>query len=153
MLKTLSNIRDRDGLLRRLELLRPDSAGRWGRMSAHQMVCHLRDAFLMGTDEKPVSPVTGWHYRTIFKWTALYAPVTWPAGVPTRPEIDQEFGGTSPGSFAEDVAAVDAVVRHLTTSEGFFRNRHHPIFGKLSETAWMRWGYLHLDHHLRQFGL
>jgi len=27
-----------------------------------------------------------------------------------------------------------------------------PIFGDMSEAEWMRWGYLHCDHHLRQFG-
>jgi hypothetical protein len=153
VLKTLATIGDRDDLLRRLKALRHDSTGRWGRMSAHQMVCHLRDTFLMGTGAKPVSTVTGWHYRTVMKWMALYAPVPWPAGIPTRPEVDQESGGTAPGSFAEDVASLDELVRHLTTSEGFFRNRPHPIFGRLSESAWMRWGYLHMDHHLRQFGV
>ena len=28
----------------------------------------------------------------------------------------------------------------------------HPIFLDLTQTQWMRWGYLHADHHLRQFG-
>jgi len=28
----------------------------------------------------------------------------------------------------------------------------HPIFGQMTEKEWMRWGYLHSDHHLRQFG-
>jgi len=26
------------------------------------------------------------------------------------------------------------------------------MFGRLSDAAWLRWGYLHMDHHLRQFG-
>jgi len=29
----------------------------------------------------------------------------------------------------------------------------HPIFGRMSLWEWQRWGYLHTDHHLRQFGL
>jgi len=28
----------------------------------------------------------------------------------------------------------------------------HPIFGPMTAKDWMRWGYLHADHHLRQFG-
>jgi prephenate dehydrogenase len=28
----------------------------------------------------------------------------------------------------------------------------HPMFGPMSPEDWMRWGYLHADHHLRQFG-
>ena len=26
------------------------------------------------------------------------------------------------------------------------------LWGKMSARDWMRWGYLHADHHLRQFG-
>jgi hypothetical protein len=29
----------------------------------------------------------------------------------------------------------------------------HPFFGQMTEKEWMRWGYLHADHHLRQFGV
>jgi hypothetical protein len=29
----------------------------------------------------------------------------------------------------------------------------HPILGRLSRGQWMRWGYRHMDHHLRQFGV
>jgi hypothetical protein len=28
----------------------------------------------------------------------------------------------------------------------------HPMFGAMTTLEWMRWGYLHTDHHLRQFG-
>ena len=28
----------------------------------------------------------------------------------------------------------------------------HPFFGAMSPNQWLRWGYLHTDHHLRQFG-
>jgi hypothetical protein len=28
----------------------------------------------------------------------------------------------------------------------------HSIFGSMTNQDWMRWGYLHADHHLRQFG-
>jgi hypothetical protein len=28
----------------------------------------------------------------------------------------------------------------------------HPFFGPMSREDWLRWGYLHADHHLRQFG-
>jgi hypothetical protein len=28
-----------------------------------------------------------------------------------------------------------------------------PLFGELTPYQWLRWGYLHADHHLRQFGV
>jgi hypothetical protein len=27
----------------------------------------------------------------------------------------------------------------------------HAIFGAMSRREWLRWGWLHADHHLRQF--
>ena len=152
-MKTLSRPSDKAEILERLRTLRPDSIRKWGRMSAHQMVCHLADAFLMDTEQKPVSHASGFRERTIVKWVALYAPFRWPPGIQTRPEVDQELGGTRPTAFATDVESLEALVEIVTTRPGFFSGRRHPIFGRLSQAGWMRWGYLHMDHHLRQFGV
>ena len=121
-------------------------------MTAHQMVCHLSDAFRMGLGEKPVSHAAGLLQRTIVKWVALYVPLSWPAGIRTRPEIDQEQGGTRPTDFAADVADLEALVELITAHPRRFDWQVHPIFGRMSDAAWLRWGYLHMDHHLRQFG-
>ena len=154
-MKTLANQRDRDDILRRLKLVRPESARRWGRMTAHQMVCHLRDAFLIGMNPKQVRQVGGLHNRTIVKWIALYMPVRWPAGVTTPPEIDQVNGGGSrPADFYHDVKGLEEALDILTSDPAeFFRACRHPIFGDMTLVAWLRWAYLHMDHHLRQFGV
>jgi hypothetical protein len=100
-----------------------------------------------------VSYLAGLHRRTLIKWLALYVPLQWRPGIPTRPEIDQMIGGTKPGDFQADIAALEAVIDVVTSGREFFDGRRHPIFGPLSNAAWMRWSYLHVDHHLRQFGL
>jgi hypothetical protein len=150
-MKCLSDEHSKAEILGRLKTVRPDSARRWGRMSAHQMICHLRDAFLMATGAKTVSDATGLFQRTALKWIALYFPVPWPHGVQTRPEVDQEFGGTCPTDFASDIAALEALVESIATQPVVWSTTH-PIFGKMSDAAWRRWAYLHMDHHLRQFG-
>src|SRR5436189_3368005 len=149
-MKTLARPRDKDEVLRRLRAVRPESTRRWGRMSAHQMVCHLSDSLLVVTGQKPVSHSTSLLQRTIVKWIALYVPLPWPAGIPTRPEIDQELGGTRPVDFATDVAELEALLEQATTPTFFSSRRRHTIFGTMSEAAWLRWSYLHVDHHLRQ---
>jgi len=151
--KTLAGPRDKDEILHRLRSVRPESARRWGRMSAHQMVCHLSDSFRMGMGHKPVSHATGLLQRTIVKWIALYLPLRWPGGrLVTRPEIDQELAGTKPGDFAADVAELEALVGLVTAQTPGFDWPPHPIFGRMSAADWLRWGYLHTDHHFRQFG-
>ena len=130
----------------------PESVRRWGRMSAHQMVCHVADAFRMALGQNPVSPATGLLQQTIVKWFALYVPLAWPAGIPTSREIDQERGGTRPVDFAADLAQVEALLELFMAPTRTFDWPPHPMFGTLSDAAWLRWGYLHADHHLRQFG-
>ena len=151
-MKTLAREHDKAEIVGRLRRVRPESVRRWGRMSAHQMVCHVADAFRMALGQKPVSPATGPLQRTIVKWIALYVPLPWPAGILTRPEIDQVLAGTKPVDFTADVAQLEALLELITAQTRSFDWQLHPIFGRMSDAAWLRWGYLHLDHHLRQFG-
>jgi len=143
---------DRDELLGRLKQLTSDSARRWGRMSAPQMVCHLIDAFHMMAGDKPVSDVSTAFSRTVIKCIALYAPWRWPRGIQTVPEVDQESGGRKPIGFAADLAEAAALLAGAANNTAGLDGRTHPIFGPMSEAAGMRWAYLHTDHHLRQFG-
>ena len=117
------------------------------------MVCHLSDAFRMVMHQKHASPAGSIVQSTLIKWIALYLPVKWPPGVPTRPEMDQEVGGTNPGDFAVDLAELETLLERVATVPKDYQWPPHPIFGKMSESAWMRWAYLHVDHHLRQFDL
>ncbi|MGH7555380.1 MAG: DUF1569 domain-containing protein [Longimicrobiales bacterium] len=151
-MRTLARPHDKAKILRRLRTVQPDSLARWGRMSAHQMVCHLSDGLRIATGQKPVSHDTGPLLRTLVKWTVLYAPIPWPAGILTRPEIDQELGGTTPVDFTTDIAQLEALVQLVTMRTTRVDWQVHPIFGRMSEAAWLRWAYLHIDHHLRQFG-
>jgi hypothetical protein len=153
-MKTLARADDRAAILQRLLRLRYDSARRWGRMTAPQVVCHLIDSTRMALGETAVTPASTLRRRTILKWTALYAPLPWPPGIETSPELDQCAGaGTEPGPFAEDVCELVRLIDRLTSRETRDDWPQHPFFGRLSGGAWLRWGYLHMDHHLRQFGV
>ena len=151
-MKTLARAADKAEIVRRLTAIQADSAARWGRMSAHQMICHLSDSFLMALRRRPTSSAGTFLQRTVVKWIALYAPLRWPPGIPTRPEVDQEKGGTRPVEFAADVARVRELLDVFTAAGPDFDWPPHPVLGRLSRRGWLRWGYLHTDHHLRQFG-
>ena len=151
-MKTLAHPHDRSEIRRRLREIRPDNVRRWGRMSAHQMVCHLADALRMAMGQRPVRETSNLFSRTILKSLVLYLPLHWPPGISTCPEIDQERGGTRPADFGSDVAEVEALLEQVPPRDTRLARQPHPLFGRMSESAWLRWGYLHLDHHLRQFG-
>jgi hypothetical protein len=152
-MRSLARPADKEEILHRLRDLRPESARRWGRMSVHQMVCHLGDAFRIVTSEKTVADASSLPYRTVVKWVALYAPMRWPPDIRTSPELDQAEGrGTRPADFANDLDDVRALVERITREAGTVAWPRHPLFGGMTVGDWLRWGYLHVDHHLRQFG-
>ena len=151
-MKTFADAGVADDLARRLAALRPDSARRWGRMTPHEMVCHVRDTFLMDTDAKPVRSIGGTARQHAMRCVALYVPLRWPRGITTLAEVAQDRDGTRPIAFDADLRSLLDVVA-AARAPGFFTGRRHPIMGALSHTEWMRWAWLHTDHHLRQFGL
>jgi hypothetical protein len=141
-----------DSIVARLNNLRPDSERRWGAMTANGMICHLADSLKFTLGERPVSLAISPVGRYLLKYLALYSPLPWPKGYRTRPEAAQEFGGTQPGSFDEDRRHLISLVRRISTHRpGSFPP--HPVFGPMTQKQWMRLVCMHIDHHLRQFGV
>jgi len=151
-MRTLRHPEDVDEILRRLQALHPSSERQWGKMSVQQMVCHLSDGFLLYMGEKRAHPVPTPAPRKLLKWLALWVPIPWPHGFKTFPELDQEVGGTPPAEFEKDVDRLQALVKRFTSNRRDFEwPESHPHFGPMTESDWQRLGYLHTDHHLRQF--
>ena len=149
-MRTLLNARDRNEVRDRVAKVRPESQPRWGTMSAHQMICHLSDSLRAALGEKCISPSTNLFKRMLLKPLALWVPIPWPHGFKTRPEMDQAQGGTPPIEFASDLEDLGVLLGRFCTRESEFAP--HSMFGKMSRTERMRYAYLHIDHHLRQFG-
>jgi hypothetical protein len=154
--KTLAQDADRREIASRLELIQPTSSRRWGKMTPHEMLCHLSDSFRLAMGERSVTranlrelpaPMPRW----FLKWVALEVPMQWPHGVPSRPEVDPQRHGTRPAAFEADRQTVLQQLQRFTRQPRDFKFGLHPIFDNLTEDEWMRWAYLHMDHHLRQF--
>ena len=82
----------------------------------------------------------------------MYLPLSWPKWVPTLPEVDALQDGTTPTAFSNDRKRLERAFQAFVEAATAVRCGRHPFFGALSPDQWLRWGYLHADHHLRQFG-
>lgn len=122
-------------------------------MTAHQMLCHLNDAFRLYMGEITAAPLGFPYPSRLLKWSCLWVPVPWPRGFRTIAEVDQERYGTRPVDFEEDAAEFKALLNRYAGLADDFVWPLHPYLGRMSRTEWMRLGYLHTDHHLRQFGV
>ncbi len=118
-------------------------------MSAGEMVCHLREAFRMAAGARIAAPVKTALAPGAIKWLALSMPVRWPKNLTTVKEL-KESAGCRPHEFNEDCAGLCDALEKFVAITG--NRTPHPIFGAMKPRDWMRWGYLHTDHHLRQFG-
>lgn len=151
-MSTLLDSAARQQLRSRFMDLGSDSPRQWGKMKPGGMVRHLIDSFRACTGERPVAARDSLVGRTVMRWIALSTPMKWPKGVKTGPEVDQAIGGTKPGDLDADVQELLEVMDRFAT-EVDPQRWAHPIFGRLSAAEWGRWGWRHMDHHARQFGI
>jgi len=150
-MKTLRDAAVRREIRTRMESVTANDAATWGVMNVHQMICHLRDSYWVGLGEKKVAMVASPVPRSVMKWLALQLPVQWRQGFKSAPEVAQDVDGTRPVGFESDREGLVLAMEQ-------FSDRlpdpcvPHPFFGSMTRNDWWRWGYLHADHHLRQFG-
>lgn len=137
--------------MHRLARVEPATPRQWGTLTSHEMLCHLADSFSAVLGDIQASPADTWLSRTVVKWIALHTSLPWPQGVPTRPEVDPKREGTKPVEFDRDRQRVVDLLRRFVRPDT--RYGRHPGFGAMTRDEWLRWGYGHVDHHLRQFGL
>jgi hypothetical protein len=148
MQKSLSNARARQELLDRLERLSPQSKARWGKMTAHQMLAHLADWMLMARGDLKTARMKRLLRYPPLKHLAIYW-LPFPKGVATAPELL----GRRPAAWKVERATVQERVQSFANLDPKATWPEHPVFGKMSARAWGVFGYRHMDHHLRQFGL
>lgn len=138
---------DRDALLRRLGALTPQHPRRWGRMSAHQMLCHVSDQMRVALGDLPTRSYGRALTGQLARWYAIHTPLPWPKGkVRTSPEMLT----AKPGAWDADVRALEALIRRFGTEAP---RGPHPRFGRLTAREWGILAAKHLAYHLTQFGV
>jgi hypothetical protein len=150
MQKTLASVADSEEIAQRVAKLTPESPRLWGTMSVGGMLCHLDDSYQVALSRRITAHLRVPVPRRMIKYLALRTPLPWAKNMKTTPEVQQGAGGTCPGSFAGDQARLlDTLMRFSACPT--LAQAQHPFFGAMSKEDWLRWGYLHADHHLRQF--
>jgi hypothetical protein len=138
----------RERMRARLRRLAPDARARWGRMSAPQMIGHLKAQMRDLLGELPVRPVPGPLRNPLLRRLVIDV-LPWPRGVPTAPE----YLAFDPGDWTAEVAELE---RHLETwvARGEAAcGTEHPAFGRLDGRMMGRLLHRHWNHHLTQFGV
>jgi hypothetical protein len=137
--------------LSRIDRLTPDTQRLWGKMTVHQMVCHLTDALRVSLGEIPTRFRPSFLASPPMQWL-IVSVLPIPRGkASTKPE----FQTTRPSTWPEETANLKEVFARFVE-----RGKQpgatwpiHPTFGDLSHRQWGMLTAKHMDHHLRQFGV
>jgi hypothetical protein len=152
-MKTLEDPKYLKEVSDRLAKITPDSKRLWGTMTSQEMLCHLADSCECAFGRGASTPTGNAFKQSMFKFIALRLPMKWPQGIKTRLAFDPRREGTKSTQFEADKERTFRLIKELAQVQHISSEVQHPIFGSLSTPEWKRWGYLHADHHLRQFSL
>jgi hypothetical protein len=145
---TLFDPVSRSRIVERLDRLTPEHQPRWGRMTSHQLICHLAQALRMSLASECPGQPRGVMSRPPLNWLMIYV-MPWPRGAKVPPEFfDFELD-----EWARDRDELRELIGQFGARRPTDKWPAHMAFGRISGRAWGVVQYRHLDHHLRQLGV
>lgn len=150
---TMNSIYDKattDGYIARINQLTPESKGQWGKMTVDQMLSHC------------IAPIDFAFGKTDVKVNFFLKLLG--RMVKGKMLRDGEFKQSSPtapaflrtGTYDFEQSKKDLMERINTFSDkghAAIKNTKHPFFGEMTYDEWSQLHTMHLEHHLKQFGV
>ena len=149
MARTIFNPIHREELLQRLDRLTPDATPRWGKMTAHRMICHLSDSVAVTLGEIPAAFQKRPLANPLVRWLLAYVLPFPKAKAETAPEMLT----TQPTDWQADLTRARERLRAAAARGPNATWARHPAFGEMSGKLNGVFIHKHFDHHLRQFGV
>lgn len=149
----MTNIFDKEDnaeLLNRLQELTSESKPLWGKMTAAQMVLHAQRPLEVALGTLMLKGgLLGFLFGKMAK-NSFLKKLAFSKNSPTAPQFKINF---APDFEKEKNELIRIVSEFGNTGPAIIANKHHPFFGEMTDEEWGKLHYIHLDHHLKQFGL
>ena len=149
-MKSIFNAEDNQEIINRINNLTPHSKAQWGKMSVDQMLSHCVAPIDLAFGDLPlkanfIMQLLG----KMLKSKILKSP-EFKKNSPTAPS----FIRTESYDFDETRnELIEKVKRFSAEGQNAIKNQTHPFFGKMTYDEWDKLHFMHLDHHLNQFGV
>ncbi|WP_420602958.1 DUF1569 domain-containing protein [Flagellimonas sp.] len=132
----------------RIEELTIEQEPSFGKMNAHQMICHCTDFFRMAMGAKKALEYGNVDPNEIKAAARQGKTVQTPKGFG-----QVEGNGTKPTDFEEDKETLKKFILEFMQLPINHEFAPHPYFGNLTKEKWERLAIYHLNHHLEQFNV
>lgn len=136
-------------MLARVNKLTPSSQRQWGKMSVSQMLKHMSVAFAVPTGKIKL-PKDKLYYLSanpLTRWLLVKAITQWPKNMVTADSFIVKDDPAFEPAKKELLDNINAFL-HAQSLDG-----QHPVFGVMDKELWGQAMYIHLNHHLEQFGV
>lgn len=141
-----------DAINSRLNKLTPETKAQWGSMNVTQMLTHMNDAFRISLGMKESKDISNFFWNKILFPVLVYGLKWFPKGSESPKEINPNIGGSKPRDFYTELEFLKKMIDVFNEREEG-KLKPHPLFGKLTKEQWKDLFIVHLNHHLKQFGV
>jgi Protein of unknown function (DUF1569) len=148
-MQLIYNTTENQAIIDRINQLKENSSGLWGKMTVSQMLVHCQQPLLFAEGKIEIKrSFIGLLLGKMFKNKFLKQ--DFGKNSPT----DKKFIITnSPDFEKEKNELIKLIIRFKEKGTHFLVSTQHPFFGEMTLEEWGIMSYRHLDHHLRQFGV
>lgn len=137
---------------KRIASLSPATVRRWGKMNVEQMLAHCSDQIRLALAQKQPHETPNFFNRNVMKYFGLWLPRIPLRNLKAPVDMNQKFYGTVSADLETEKSNLVNLLNQVRALPQHSILQPHPMYGKLDLQQWGRFMYVHIDHHLRQFG-
>jgi Protein of unknown function (DUF1569) len=147
---SIYNQTDNDTFIARINLLTNESRPIWGKMTVDQMLSHCQAPIDVAFGTLPLR--SNWFMKLIGKLfkNKILNSNEFKKDSPTAPDFIRK------GSYDFETTKAELIAKFSKFAElghQSITSKKHPFFGEMSYEEWDKLHAMHLDHHLKQFGV
>ena len=140
-----------DEVISRVQSLKITDKAHWGAMEVTEMLHHCYMANKNILENEPDNPKATLK-QVLIKTLFLYILPAFPKNVKGPKRIDPKLSKILPDQFEEKRSKLLQTIQQFSERKTPIEVTH-PFFGKLNTKQWGVFTWMHMDHHLRQFGV
>lgn len=149
-MSSIYNKTDNEIIISRIQKLSPESKAQWGKMTVDQMLSHCQAPldFATGTTPMEVNFLMRFIGKLLKK--KVLSGSEFKKNSPTAPSFIRT------GSYGFEQTQKELIQKigiFSELGEKAIKTTKHPFFGELNYDEWSKMHTMHLDHHLKQFGV
>jgi len=150
MMTNIFDAQANQNILERLDKLGANDKPLWGKMTAAQTMLHCQKPIEVAEGKLMIKGgLLGFLFGKMAK-NGFLKHSGFSKNSPTAPQFKIT---SSPDFESEKQTLMHLIAKFGSQGPAVITNKNHPFFGVMTDEEWGRLHYIHLDHHLKQFGL